>query len=145
MLTLCRRLPWLFALFMAAAAVVPAHAGEPFPFGSELILDASPSAGSKRIPMLEIEDDGSASIDLWCTSLHGQATVTDNSITIVPGAPMSLVPGQAEVSAAQCGPDRQADDAALISTLAQVTGWRRNGDVVDLTGPTTLRYRLMTN
>lgn len=146
MLTLCRRLPGLFALFMAAAAVVPARAGEPFPFGSELILDASPSHGSKRIPMLEIEDDGSASIDLWCTSLHGQATVNDDSITIVPGAPMSLVPGQsADVSAAQCDPDRQADDAALISTLAQVTRWRRNGDVVELTGPTTLRYRLMTN
>jgi hypothetical protein len=146
MLTLCGRFAWLFALFIAAATVVPAAGGEPFPFGSELMLDASPSSGSKRMPMLEIEDDGSASIDLWCTSLRGQATVTDDTITIVPGAPISLVPGQpADAAAAQCDPDRQTDDVALVSALAQVTKWRRNGDIIELTGATTLRYRLMTN
>ncbi len=146
MQTFYRPFAWLFALFIAAGATVPAAGGEPFPFGSELILDASPSPGSKRVPMLEIEDDGSASIDLWCTSLRGQATVTDDSITIVPGAPISLVPGQqADAVAAQCQPDRQADDAALISALTQATKWRRSGDVIELSGATTLRYRLMTN
>ncbi|HTZ01724.1 MAG TPA: hypothetical protein VMC05_05255 [Xanthobacteraceae bacterium] len=146
MLTLCRRFAIYFAAVMTAAAIVPARAGEPFPFGSELLLDAAPSHGSKRIPMLEIEDDGSASIDLWCSSLQGRATVTDTSITIVPGAPISLIPGQpADALSAQCDPDRQADDAALVAALSQVTQWRRSGDVVELTGPTTLRYRLMTN
>lgn len=147
MLTLCRRFACLLALLVAVAAVVPVRAGEPFPFGSELLLDVAPMSGSKRIPMLEIEDDGAASIDLWCTSLRGQATVTDDSITIVPGAPVSLIPGQpaTDAQAAQCDPDRQASDAALVSVLSQVTKWRRAGDIVELTGPTTLRYRLMTN
>jgi len=26
-----------------------------------------------------------------------------------------------------------------------VTKWRRQGEVIELTGPTTLRFRLMTN
>ena len=121
-------------------------AGEPFPYGSELILDAAPMPGSKRIPMLEIEDDGTASIDLWCTSLHAQATVTDDTITIVPGQPASLIPGQSAGDAqAHCDPDRQASDATLLAALAHVTAWRRSGDLVELSGPTTLRYRLMTN
>lgn len=147
MLTLCRRLACLLAILVAIATVLPVRAAEPFPFGSELMLEVSPRPGSKRIPMLEIEDDGAASIDLWCTSLRGQVTMTDNSITIVPGAPVSLIPGQAATGAqaAQCDPERQASDAALVSMLSQVTTWRRVGDVVELTGPTTLRYRLMTN
>lgn len=146
MLTQCRRFAPLLALLIAAAVDFPAAAGEPFPFGSELMLEASPIHGSKRIPMLEIEDDGSASIDLWCTSLRGQATVTDGSITIVPGAPTSLVPGQpADAQAVQCDPDRQASDTALLSELGQVTKWRRSGDIIELSGPATLRYRLMTN
>ena len=110
------------------------------------MLDAASMPGSKRIPMLEIEDDGSASIDLWCTSLHAQATVTDDTITIIPGQPTSLIPGQpAGDVQAPCDPDRQASDAALVAALAQVTTWRRSGDLVELSGPTTLRYRLMTN
>ena len=141
------RCVYFFVLLIAAAAASGAAAGDAFPFGTELILDASPMGGSKRIPMLEIEDDGAASIDLWCTSLRGQATVTDDSITIVPGAPTSLVPGQpaADPQAMPCDPDRQASDAALVSALSQVSKWRRSGDLVELSGPTTLRYRLMTN
>jgi len=146
MLPLRRRFACLLALPFIAAAVWPAAAGEPFPFGDELILDAAPMHGSKRIPMLEVEDDGSASIDLWCASLHGRATIAEDSITIVPGAPENLVPGQSAADAqAQCDPDRQAGDAALLSELTQVTTWRRSGDLVELSGPTTLRYRLMTN
>ena len=97
--------------------------------------------------MIEIEDDGTASIDLWCTSLHAQATVTDNSITIVPGQPASLIPGQPAGNDAQiqCDPNLQASDAALLSQLTQVTKWRRNGDRVELSGGATLRFRLMTN
>jgi hypothetical protein len=116
-------------------AVRPVQASEPFPFGSELMLDAAPMHGSKRVPMIEIEDDGTASIDLWCASLKAQATVNDAAITIVPGDPPP----------AQCDPDRQARDAELLATLTQVTGWRRSGEVVELTGATPLRFHLMTN
>jgi hypothetical protein len=147
MLCLCRRLAYWFAVVLASAALWPAAAGEDFPFGSELILDAAPMHGSKRIPMLEIEDDGTASIDLWCTSLHAQAMIADDSITIVPGQPASLIPGKPAGSDAQapCDPDRQSSDAALLSELTQVTKWRRNGDHVELSGGATLRFRLMTN
>jgi hypothetical protein len=118
-----------------AAAGWPALASDAFPFGSELMLDTAPMHGSKRIPMIEIEDDGTASIDLWCASVKGQATVNDAAITIVPG----------DAPAAPCDPDRQARDADLLAKLAQVTGWRRSGEVIELTGATPLRFRLMTN
>lgn len=129
-----------FVLPIAVAMIVwtalwPARASEPFPFGSELMLDAAPMGGSKRVPMIEIEDNGTASIDLWCASLKAQATVNDAAITIVPGDPQPV----------QCDPDRQARDAGLLATLTQVTGWRRSGEVIELTGATPLRFHLMTN
>jgi hypothetical protein len=100
------------------------------------MLDQAPMYGSKRIPMIEIEEDGATSIDLWCASAKAQATVGDDSITIVPGDLQA---------SAQCEPDRQARDATLLAQLAQVTNWRRNGEVVELLGATALRFRLMTN
>jgi hypothetical protein len=114
----------------------PAHAQERgFPFGSELMLDAAPLYGSKRMPMIEIEDNGTASIDLWCASVRGEATVGDASITIVAEPP----------TGAQCTPERQSGDQDLLAALTQVTGWRRDGDLVEFSGPTTLRFRLLTN
>ena len=127
----CFGLAW----FAAAIVAAPAQAGEPFPFDTELTLDAAPMHGSKRIPTIQIGEDGTASIDLWCASLKAQATVSDTAITIVP----------ADAQEAQCDPDRQARDADLLGKLAQVTGWRRSGDVVNLIGPALLRFRLMTN
>lgn len=127
-------------LTVAATVVVwmtalPVRASEPFPFGSELMLDAAPMHGSRRVPMIEIEDNGTASIDLWCASVKAQATINNAAITIVP----------ADAPPAQCDPDRQARDAELLATLTQVTGWRRSGEVIELTGASPLRFRLMTN
>lgn len=121
--------------FLVVALFLPAHAGEPFPFGSELMLDAAPMPGSKRVPMLEIDDDGAVAIDLWCASLRGRVMIGDDSITIVPG----------QMQSTQCEPQRQAADAALLAAITEITRWRRAGDVVELSGPTTLRFRLMTN
>jgi hypothetical protein len=112
-----------------------AGAGDSFPFGTTLMLDAAPMRGSKRIPMLEIAENGAASIDLWCASARAQAVVADNAISISPG----------DLQNAQCGPDRQTRDTDLLAALAQVTNWRRHGDVVDLLGVTPLRFRLVTN
>jgi len=126
----------LSVLLAFTCALPAAKASEPFPFGSELMLDAAPMHGSKRIPMIEIEENGTVSIDLWCTSVRAQATVGDNSITIVPGDLQTN---------AQCEPERQACDATLLTELAQVTNWRRNGEVIELLGATPLRFRLMTN
>jgi hypothetical protein len=139
MLCLCRRCVCSMAVLLASIALWPAAAGESFPFGSELMLDAAPMHGSKRVPMLEIEDDGAASIDLWCTSLHAQATITDDSIAIVPEQP------QNQAEAVPCDAERQSSDAALLAALAGAAKWRRNGDLVELSGAATLRYRLMSN
>jgi heat shock protein HslJ len=124
-------------IFLATAGSVwPATASEQgFPFGRELMLDVAPMRGSKRVPILEIEQDGAASLDLWCNSVRGKANVGDDSITIVPDT----------APPAQCAPERQSNDENLLSALSQVTNWRRSGEVIELTGATTLRFRLMTN
>ena len=125
----------LLVLLLSTVALPLASAGDSFPFGTTLMLDAAPMRGSKRVPMLEIAEDGSASIDLWCASARAQAVVADNSISISPG----------DLQNTQCEPDRQTRDAELLTALAQVTNWRRQGDVVELLGMTPLRFRLMTN
>jgi META domain len=131
---LCRFCVLVVALLLGPPGL--AHAADnAFPFGTELMLDVEPLYGSKRIPMIEIQDDGTAAIDLWCASAHASATVGESSITIVaePAEP------------AQCTPERQSGDETLLAALSQVTNWRRDGDVIELIGPTTLRFRAMTN
>jgi hypothetical protein len=130
-----RRCRVLFVLLCLSLAPALVAADEPFPFGETLILDAAPMRGSKRVPMLEIAEDGAASIDLWCASARAQAVVADHSISIA----------AADLQNAQCDPDRQSRDAELLAVLVQVTNWRRNGDIVELLGATPLRFRLMTN
>jgi len=128
----CRALLVLFCLLLAPPLAAAADA---FPFGTTLMLDVAPMRGSKRIPMLEIAENGAASSDLWCASARAQAFVADGSISISPG----------ELQNSQCEPDRQALDAELLAALTQVTNWRRQGDVIELLGVTPLRFRPMTN
>ena len=125
----------LVATFFAVP-LLPAQASDRgFPFDRELMLDAKPMRGSKRIPILQIMESGAASIDLWCQSLRGRANIGADTITIVPE----------EATSAQCPAERQSGDQELLAALAQVTGWRRSGDVIELLGAKTLRFRLMTN
>jgi hypothetical protein len=133
-------LRWVYALclvcLLLGSSLLTARASDgDFPFDHELMLDAAPIRGSKRIPIIEIAEDGAASIELWCTSVRGQASVSADSITIVAG----------QASPAGCGPERESSDATLLAALAQVTGWRRRGDVIEFLGATTLRFRLTTN
>jgi hypothetical protein len=130
-----RRCCVLVAVALLSPLGLARAADSAFPFGTELMLDVEPLYGSKRIPMLQIEDNGTATIDLWCASVRAQATVGETSITIVaePAEP------------AQCTPERQSGDETLLTALSQVTTWRRNGEVIELIGPTTLHYREMTN
>jgi len=130
-----RRAAWLIGSMLLGATVAALASEGEFPFDHALMLEAAPMRGSKRIPILEIAEDGAASIQLWCASARGQATVTADAITIVPGA----------VESAQCTADRQNRDESLLAALAQVAGWRRQGDVIELLGATTLRFHLMTN
>jgi hypothetical protein len=61
--------------------------------------------------------------------------VSEHSISISP----------ADLQDAQCDPDRQSRDAELLAALAQITNWRRDGEVVEFSGATSLRFHLMTN
>jgi heat shock protein HslJ len=124
----------LFVVFVGSFGSASAN-DRTFPFDRELLLDAAPMRGSKRLPTLEIDKNGAASIDLWCARLRGQASVGDDTISIVPGP----------FEPTQCPPDRQSGDEKLLAALVQMTNWRRQGDIVELTGATTLRFHLLTN
>jgi hypothetical protein len=126
---------WLACLVMFGLVPLAAANERGFPFDRELMLDVAPMPGSKRVPIIEIDANGAASIDLWCARLRGQASVSEDSISIVPGP----------IEPKQCPADRQSGDENLLAALAQVTNWKRSGNVIELRGATTLRFRLMTN
>jgi heat shock protein HslJ len=126
---------WLVVAAVASHPLAAVAAETAFPFGSELLLDGKPLRGTKRLPSLSIEQDGAAAIDLWCGSVRAQATVGNGTITIAPGVRDN----------AQCDPDRIAGDDDLLDMLVHMTNWRRRGDVVEFSGPATLRFHLMTN
>jgi len=133
-MTILRHAALGLALAMSAANDTPAHAAE-FPFGLEMTLEARPQVGSKRIPRLEIGDNGEAQLDLWCKAGKGQFSVANNTVIFVPGA----------LTDNGCTPDRAQADDALVSALADAETWTRQGDFVSFVGRTTLRFRLNTN
>jgi heat shock protein HslJ len=126
---------WLVVAVFASTPLAATAAETVFPFGSELLLDGKPMRGTKRLPSLSIERDGTAAIDLWCGSLRGRADIGNGTIAITPG----------ERDNGQCAPDRIAGDDDLLDMLVHMTNWRRRGDTVELSGPATLRFHLMTN
>jgi heat shock protein HslJ len=127
--------PLLAALGVAMfVGPIPVHA-EGFPFGHELLLDTSPMRGSKKVPMLDIGDAGTAEIELWCNSVKAQLIVAGATITIITG----------ETSARQCAPDRARADDDLLAALNGVTNWRMERSALVLTGSRTLRFRPPSN
>jgi heat shock protein HslJ len=130
-----RALIWACAV-AACAAAAPAVAQEPFPFEREMTLDAKRLPDSKRVPMLEIFEDGRATIDLWCKSGEGHAEVTGDAIKF------TLGPMREEY----CTPERLQRDEELAGWLTAVTNWRlAEDDALVLIGPTELVYRLSTH
>jgi heat shock protein HslJ len=116
--------------------VVAADAAERgFPYNSELIMDAKPMRGSKRVPMLVIGAKGEAKIEGWCNNVEAQMVVAADTLTILTGAS----------SEQQCPADRMRADEDLMAVLTEITHWRRDGDVLTLRGGKTLRFRSMTN
>jgi len=116
--------------------VVAADAAERgFPYNSELIMDAKPMRGSKRVPMLVIGAKGEAKIEGWCNNVEAQMVVAADTLTILTGAS----------SEQQCPADRMRADEDLMAVLMEITHWRRDGDVLTLRGGKTLRFRSMTN
>jgi hypothetical protein len=135
MVKLRQRLGGLLCAVTATLASAAFASEQGFPFARELMLDVAPMRGSKRVPIIEIAENGTAVIQLWCASTRGQASVDQGSITIVAD----------QVPPTQCDPERQARDDSLLAALTQVTNWRRQGEVVEFQGATKLRFRLMKN
>jgi heat shock protein HslJ len=113
----------------------PLAAAEGFPFDQELLLDAKPMRGTKRVPTLEIQPNGAVLIDLWCNSVQGQLVVAADTITVMTGPATDR----------SCPPERLRGDEEVLSALQQVTNWRREGDTLVLIGPQSLRFYRATN
>jgi heat shock protein HslJ len=128
-----RSLVILVAVIGAAATSYAAERS--FPFDSELLLDAKPMKGSKRIPVLTIGPNGKVEIDLWCNSVEGQIVVADSTITVMTGAKTER----------PCDPARSRGDEELLEALLQATSWTRDGNMLTLRGAKTLRFRQATN
>jgi hypothetical protein len=123
------------ALLLTSLAVRPARAEEGFPFGMEMTLDALPQPGSKRVPDLDIGDNGETVLELWCKGGKGQFSVAGNSIIFI----------ASKIEDRNCTAARAQADDELIAALSAVTNWKRQGDLIIFVGPKTLRFRLNTN
>jgi hypothetical protein len=123
------------ALILLASVAGQARAESSFPFGIEMTLIAPPQPGSKRIPDLDIGDNGEAVLELWCKGGRGQFSVAGNTVIFVPGPleDRTFPPAKA-----------QADDE-LVAALSEATTWSRQGDFVSFVGTKTLRFRINTN
>jgi heat shock protein HslJ len=130
-----RTVVFVLGVAMAAAAAPAIAAQSEFPFGRELLLDAPPMKGSKRVPSLDIAENGLADIELWCGSVKGQLVVAGDTITILTGAKTER----------SCTPERMRGDDDVLAALTEVTNWRREGEFLVLTGARTMRFRLQTN
>ena len=91
--------------------------------------------GSKRLPSLDIGDNGEVVLELWCKGGQGQFSVAGNTIVFVPGT----------MENRNCPPDRAQADDDLIAALGDAATWKRQGDFITLTGTKSLRFRINTN
>ena len=114
---------------------VIAAAQTAFPYDRDLLLDARPMRGSKRVPILAVSEDGRVQIDLWCKRGEGRAAIAGDTITITIGT-MNDEP---------CTPERAQADEDMIAALSGVTNWGMRDDVVTFTGARPLRFRAATN
>jgi heat shock protein HslJ len=124
------------ACAVLALAVTDRAAAQPeFPYDRDLVLEARVMRGGKRVPVLSVEQNGRAQIDLWCKRGDGQAAIAGGAITIT----------VATMRDEPCTPERAQADDEMLEALSGVTNWSARGDVVTLTGAKTLRFRAATN
>ena len=122
-------------LVLVAFQALPAHADAEFPFGMTMTLDVARQPGSKRLPNLEIGDNGEAVLELWCKGGKGQFSVAGNTVIFVLGP----------LEDRACPPARAQADDDLVAALGEAATWKRQGDFVSFIGTRTLRFRLDTN
>lgn len=134
-MTFLRQAGLALGLIIVAAGSASAQAGNEFPFGTDMMLDTAPQAGSKKIPSLEIGENGEALLDLWCKSVKGQFSVANDTVIFVANTTEDR----------GCTPARAQADDALIAALSDAATWKRQGTTVSFVGAKTLRFRINTN
>jgi heat shock protein HslJ len=117
--------------FVLGLLLATAAQAQEFPYDRDLVLDARPMRGGKRVPVLTVEASGRAQIDLWCKRGQGQVVIAGDTITIIVGT----------MNEETCTPERAQADEQMILALSQVTTWNLRGDVVTFSGGTPLRFR----
>ena len=122
-------------ILLASASGISARAEDGFPFGMEMTLDALPQPGSKRIPDLDIGDNGEVVLELWCKGGKGQFSIAGNTVIFVAG----------EMEDRPCPPARAQADDELVAALSEAATWKRRGDLVSFIGTKPLRFRINTN
>ncbi|MEZ5786883.1 MAG: META domain-containing protein [Xanthobacteraceae bacterium] len=123
-------------LAVVGATVTRASAQSDFPFGRELLMDTTPMPGSKRVPILDIAENGLAEITLWCATVKARLIVVADTITVLIGPKTTP----------SCSPEQSQRDENLLASLSQATNWRLEQDVLVLSGgPAALRFYLQTN
>jgi hypothetical protein len=127
------------ALGLACAGAIgfgSARGQNGFPFGRELIMDVAPIKGTKRLPTLDIADDGLAEIRLFCAIVKARLIVVADTITIIAGPK----------DGRSCPPEHEKSDDETLAALSQVSNWRMEDDMLVLSGaPNELRFRTQTN
>ena len=133
------------AAFCAVVLGSAVAAAQQFPFDQVLVLEAPRIGPLKRVPVMTIEADGRASIDLWCKTVPALLQVGGAQIKIETAPLPDALP--LYMSSGQCSPERMQADVDLLSALTQATDWQRQGDRIVLTGPggAPLRFRLSTH
>jgi heat shock protein HslJ len=129
------RVGGLVALGLALSVNLASAVDRSFPYDAIFLLDAEPMKGSKRVPVLQIDAGGEASLNLWCNTVPAQMVVADNTITVILGTP----------SETQCEGARMQADQDLMDALQQVTTWRRQDDLLVLQGDRSLRFHMSSN
>jgi hypothetical protein len=130
-----KRLAVSLVSLTAALNIGPARADDGFPFGMAMTMDVARQPGSKRVPNVEIGDNGEAVLELWCKGGKGQFSVAGNTVIFVPGP----------LEDRACPPARAQADDELVAALSEATNWKRQGDFVSFIGAKTLRFHLDTN
>lgn len=122
-------------LLASLSNITQADAESSFPFGMEMRLEAAPQPGSKRIPDLDIGDNGEVVLELWCKGGKGQFSVAGDTVIFVAGPMQDRA----------CPPDRAQLDDDVVAALREATTWKRQDDLVSFIGARTLRFRINTN
>ena len=131
--------------FLATIGILlsgPSQAAEEFPFDRVLLLDVAPMRPLKRVPILTVQENGSATVELWCRTASARVQVSGEAIRIETAPLPEALPQY--MSSGQCSDDRVRADTETLDALAQVTEGRRRGDGIELGGaaiPTPLRFR----